>query len=113
VEDDASLLNALSFALEADGFSVHAFSSANPFLLAPIQADCMVIDLQLPDLDGLALIDRLRARQIWSPAILITTHPTERTRQGAAAAGVAIVEKPLVTGELRLRIDEVVGGVAQ
>jgi hypothetical protein len=44
------------------------------------------------------------------PAILITTNPTARTRRRAAAAGVRIVEKPLVTGELRNRINEVIRG---
>jgi len=112
VEDDASLLNALSFALEADGFDVDAFSSAEPLLFAPVEADCMVIDLQLPDVDGLALIDRLRARKIRSPAILITTNPTQRTRRAAAAASVPIVEKPLITGELRRQIDELVASKA-
>ena len=113
VEDDASLLNALSFALEAEGLSVDAFRSAETLLSAPVEADCMVIDLQLPGLDGLALISRLRARKISSPAILITTNPTERTRRAAAAAGAPIVEKPLITGELRRRIDELVASKAR
>jgi two-component system response regulator FixJ len=110
VEDDPSLLGALSFALEADGFIVHAFESSEALLLSPILADCMVIDQRLEDIDGLALIGRLRTIGISSPAILITTNPTARTRRRAAAAGVRIVEKPLVTGELRNRINEVIRG---
>ena len=108
VEDDASLLGALMFALEADGFVVHAYERAAPLLDSPVHADCMIIDLKLPDVDGLTLIKRLRDRDVRAPAILTTTSPTERTRRWAADMGVEIVEKPLITGELRGRIDELV-----
>lgn len=104
VEDDASLLGALAFALEAEGYAVAAYRAAEPLLEAPPAADCLVIDLRLPDMDGLALIERLRAAGARSPAILITTNPDQRCRDAAAAAQVEIVEKPLVTGELRWRI---------
>jgi len=108
VEDDASLLSALVFALEADGFLVHAFGRAGPLLFSPVHADCMVIDMRLPDVDGLTLIKRLRELGVQAPAILTTTSPTARTRRLAADMGVDIVEKPLITGELRVRIDELV-----
>jgi DNA-binding response OmpR family regulator len=108
VEDDASLLSALLFALEAEGFEVHAFDRAGPLLSAPVRADCMVVDMKLPDLDGLTLVSRLREKGVWAPAILTTTNPDERTRRAANAMGVRIVEKPLITGELRARMDELV-----
>ncbi len=108
VEDDMSLLGALTFALEADGFRVHGFSAGAPLLSGPIRADCMVVDMRLPDIDGLRLISRLRELGVWSPAILITTNPDQRTRRVAQATGVQIVEKPLVTEELRARIDDLI-----
>jgi two-component system response regulator FixJ len=110
VEDDSSLLDAVAFALEAEGFRVHAYTSAKALLLSPVKADCMVIDLTLPDGDGLGLIRSLRDRGILAPAILTTTHPTGRTRRAAAAAGVEIVEKPLITDELLRRIQSLVDG---
>ena len=110
VEDDASLLGALAFALEADGFAVAAFSKARPLLEAPPPTDCLVVDLRLPDMDGLALIGRLRAGGVHPPAILITTNPDQRCREAAAAALVEIVEKPLMNGELRRAIDRAVTG---
>jgi two-component system C4-dicarboxylate transport response regulator DctD len=108
VEDDTSLLGALVFALEADGFAVHAYGRAAPLLSTPVQADCMVIDMRLPDVDGLTLIARLREKGVWGPAILTTTNPDERTRRRADVMGVQIVEKPLITGELRTLIDDLV-----
>jgi two-component system response regulator FixJ len=106
VEDDVSLLAALVFALETEGFLVHAFGRGGPLLSAPIRADCMLVDMKLPDGDGLTLVSRLRERGVWSPAILTTTNPDVRVRRRAEGMGVQIVEKPLITGELRRRIDE-------
>jgi two-component system C4-dicarboxylate transport response regulator DctD len=108
VEDHASLLGALHFALQADGFDVHAFDRAAPLIAAPPHADCIVVDMRLPDIDGLTLIARLREKGIWAPAILTTTNPDRRTRRTADDMGVLIVEKPLVTGELRALIDDLV-----
>ena len=108
VEDDVSLLGALTFALEADGYAVAPYAAARPLLEDPPDADCLVVDLKLPDMDGLSLISRLRSLGPQPPAILITTNPDDRLRR-AAAAHVAIVEKPLMGGELRRRIAQAVG----
>ena len=108
VEDDVSLLNALAFALETDGYVVSPYTAASPLLARPPAADCMVIDRKLPDMDGLELIEALRKLGPQPRAILITTNPDERVRQAAALAGVAIVEKPLLGGELRDRIADAV-----
>lgn len=108
VEDDPSLLRALTFALEAEGLAVHSYRAGKALLSAPVHADCLVVDFRLPDLDGLTLIAALRQKGVSSPAILTTTNPDERTRRAAANSGVVIVEKPLLTGELRRRIDELI-----
>jgi FixJ family two-component response regulator len=108
VEDDVSLLNALAFALEADGYAVSPFIAASPLLARPPSADCMVVDLRLPDMDGLALIAALRALGPQPRAVLMTTNPDGRLRQAAARADVEIVEKPLLGGELRQRIADAV-----
>jgi len=109
VEDDRSLLGALTFALEAEGYRVAAYHEARRLLDAPpAGADCLVVDLKLPDIDGLTLIARLRDAGITAPAILITTTPDDRCRKAAAAAGVAIVEKPLLDASLRYAIEAAV-----
>lgn len=112
VEDDVSLLGAMTFALQADGFNVLAYADGGDLLTARRYggAGCLVVDLNLPGLDGLALIAALRARGETAPAILITTDPDQRTRRDAKAANVHIVEKPLLDGELRRRIDAALKG---
>jgi len=104
VEDDASLLNALAFALETDGYAVSLYAAAAPLLARPPDADCVVVDLRLPDMDGMTLIAALRALGPQPRAILITTAPDARLREAAALADVEIVEKPLIGDALRQRI---------
>jgi FixJ family two-component response regulator len=110
VEDDSPLSGALKFALEAEGFDIRSYTAAAPLIERPVVADCLVVDLRLPDMDGLSLIAKLRERGINAPAILITTNPDERCRDAAKAAGVQIVEKPLIDEELRRRISEAIDG---
>jgi two-component system response regulator FixJ len=108
VEDDRSLLGAMTFALQAEGFHVRAYADGRVLLAAPPAepVNCLVVDFRLPGVDGLELIASLRALGTTAPAILITTEPDERCRREATKAGVPIVEKPLLDGELRRRIDE-------
>ncbi|HTX50318.1 MAG TPA: response regulator [Caulobacteraceae bacterium] len=107
VEDDASLLGALTFSLQVGGYAVAGHRTALGALQDERPCDCLVADLKLPDVDGLTLIDRMRARGVQAPAILITTRPDERCRSRAAQAHVLIVEKPLLDGELRQHIANV------
>jgi len=113
VEDDVSLLSALAFALEMDGFRVKSYTNGRQLLAAPEPVSCVIVDLKLPDMDGLALIERLRRVGRDEPAILITTNPDERCRRAAADANVPIVEKPLIGGDLRRRIGEAIGEAAR
>lgn len=109
VEDDPSLRNALAFALQEDGYEVRAYGRADAALAADqADADCLVVDLRLPDIDGLGLIERLRLQGSQAPAIIITTDPDARQRRQADRAGVAIVEKPLLDSRLRVHIDAAV-----
>jgi FixJ family two-component response regulator len=63
VDDDRSLLRALSRLLHADGVATQVFQSAEEFLQAhdPRQPGCAVVDLRLPHLNGLALQQALLA----------------------------------------------------
>ena len=101
VDDDAAVLGALKFAFEVEGFEVHAYPDAESLLDEPHfpECGCMVLDYKLPGLNGLELLNRIRERGVELPAVLITT-PTATVRAKAAAAHVAIIEKPLLTGRL-------------
>jgi FixJ family two-component response regulator len=101
VDDDTAVLSALKFAFEVEGFEVRAYRDAESLLGEPDfpGCGCMVLDYKLPGLNGLELLARIRARGVELPAVLITT-PTATVRAQAAAAHVALVEKPLLTSTL-------------
>jgi len=114
VEDDAALVDSLSFAFELEGLRVRAYFLPETLLSAPLPegAACMVIDLNLPGMDGIRLIDELRARGHAVPAVLITTHPTAQTRAEAAERGLPIIEKPLLTDDLLQQVRKLLAGGA-
>ena len=103
VEDDQAVVNALTFSLELEGFDVRAYSDGETLLAStPLPTrGCLVLDYNLPGMDGLDLLERLRAAEVNLPAILITTNPRRALRAQAALAGVEIIEKPLLTDALR------------
>ena len=103
VDDDSAVLGALKFALELEGFRVDTCESGEDLLARqlPQSAACLVIDQRLPGMDGLAALSRLRERDNHLPALLITSHPQPALRAAASAAGVPIVEKPLMGQTLR------------
>ena len=112
VDDDVAVLNSLKFALEIEGFPVHIFAAPEDILATgeELCRGCLVIDYNLPTMNGLVLLDRLRERGISIPAILITSNAGPTLRRQAASAGVSIVEKPLLGGALTDAIWEVAMG---
>ena len=98
MDDDEAVCDSLRFSLVIEGYAVRVFSSAQQLLAeTSIPAgDCFVVDQNMPGMSGLDLISNLRARNLVAPAILITSHPNSALRERAAAAGVPIVEKPLL-----------------
>ncbi|MBM3526807.1 MAG: response regulator [Alphaproteobacteria bacterium] len=102
IDDDVAVRNSLKFTLEVEGFTVRIFADGQELLddkpLTP--SDCLVVDQNLPRMRGLELIAELRRRNNKVPAILITTNPSDAVRRQASAAGVPIVEKPLLNSLL-------------
>jgi two-component system response regulator FixJ len=102
IDDDFAVRNSLKFTLEVEGFEVRAYSTADELLnedsLPP--SSCLVTDYYMPAMNGMELVARLRDRRILIPAILITSLPSGNLRKRAAAAGVLIVEKPLLGSDL-------------
>jgi two-component system, LuxR family, response regulator FixJ len=70
---------------------------------------CFVIDQRMSGMTGMELIAKLREEKISTPAILIISHPSAALSARAAIAGVAIVEKPLLSNTLVDRIREACG----
>ena len=110
VDDDPAVRNALKFSLELEGFAVGTFGSAAELLRAQdlSRFHCLVIDYNMPGMNGLDLVVRLRDLQVSAPAILITSDPSKALVARADRASVRIVEKPLLGNTLLDRIYEAI-----
>jgi FixJ family two-component response regulator len=90
------------------GWGVRAFSSGRDFLdrLAAERPDCVLLDLNMPGMNGAEVQEALRARNIDLPVILITGHRDAQLIARARAAGVAdLLNKPFQDEDLRLAIE--------
>jgi two-component system, LuxR family, response regulator FixJ len=114
VDDDAAVRNSLKFMMEVEGFEVRAYSNAHELLSEDNLPDssCLVVDYHMPAMNGLGLVAVLRDRRVSIPAILMTAHPDENMRKQAAAAGIPIVEKPLLGTRLLDSVREAFDGHA-
>jgi FixJ family two-component response regulator len=111
LENDAAVRNSMKFSLEAEGYQVRTYSKARDVLEAPdlSEIDCLVVDYRLEGMNGLELVRQMRARGIRAPVIMITTLPSLDLHRDANAAGIPIVEKPLLGNTLGDQIRSVVG----
>ena len=99
IDDDKAVRDSLNFALRLDGLDVHTCADGEALLAYPDldKADCLVVDVRMPGLDGFALRKILLDRGIRTPMILITAPVTADLRRRAEAAGfLALLEKPLL-----------------
>jgi CheY-like chemotaxis protein len=112
IDDDPATLKALSRLLRISGFAVVSFSSGGEFLdsLHERQPDCIVLDLQMPNLNGLDILHALRAEAVL-PAIIITAYDEPGLRAGCFAAGaLAYLCKPVDEAVLLRAIAAGLGG---
>lgn len=96
VEDDPSMCQALRRILRLGEFVPLMYGSGEDLLRANIaeEAVCMVIDVQLPGMNGFALYDRLAEKANVGPVIFITAFDEPEMRALAARRHSAYVPKP-------------------
>jgi two-component system response regulator FixJ len=97
VDDDESVRESLAELLDAAGYSVETFDSAARFLSGDAQArcTCLITDIRMPEMDGLALQEELIHRGWRFPMIIITGHGDVPLAVRAMRAGAAdFIEKP-------------------
>jgi len=108
VDDDESFRGAVQALLQSAGRRAVTFASADQFLAsgAAATADCLILDLRMPGINGLELQRRLRAAGLRIPTIVITAHADDVSRARALAAGAAtFLPKPFQPDVLLQAID--------
>jgi len=111
LDDDEAVVVALGRVLRASGYSVSPWTSAAEFLVAhdPGIPGCLVADVRMPTMSGLALQHALAARGIERPIVFITAQadiPT--TVQAMKAGAVTFLPKPVQRLELLTAVAEAI-----
>ncbi len=111
VDDDAEIRDAIAFAAAGRDFEVHLYERASA-LLAEDTLDgpgCIVLDLKLPEIDGIVLQQKLTANGNRLPIIFVSGHATVETTIQAFRQGVDdFLVKPVNCTQLFDRIDELI-----
>ena len=100
VDDDEAVRDSLSVLLESKGYAVKSFVSAPEFLSAAplLPVGCLIVDIRMPEMDGLELQQHLTDRSLDFPLIVITGHGDVPLAVRAMKAGaVDFIEKPFAS----------------
>jgi two-component system response regulator FixJ len=103
VDDDAAVRDSLEALLASAGFVTEGCGSAAEFLLRfePSGAACVLLDVRMPGMDGLTLLERLGDDRQGIPVVVMTGHADVPMAVRAIRAGAAdFVEKPFAGTEL-------------
>lgn len=109
VDDDASVRDALGLLLGLHGYRTAFFADATSFLKVwqTSWTGCLVVDIRMPDMDGLAMIDHLCELGSSMPLIVITGHgDVASARHAFRAKAVDFLEKPISEARLIEAISE-------
>jgi FixJ family two-component response regulator len=110
VDDDEAVRDSIRWLLEGNGFSTRCFESAEAFIAANVASEpvgCLLVDVRMPGLSGLALQDELNRRGCALPLVFITGHgdvpmAVDTMKKGA----VDFLQKPFSEERLRSVVEQ-------
>jgi len=103
IDDDSNVRYGLENLLESAGHSAIGFESAEDFLACdiPNTVDCVILDINMPGMNGLDLQRVISQRSQQMPIIFVTAHSDEATRSRALSEGAfAFFGKPVKEEDL-------------
>jgi FixJ family two-component response regulator len=112
VDDDAAVRDSLSLLLGLRGYKTRSFARGEDFLAAIDSASrgCVLLDLRMPNVDGIAVQAALAARGIRLPVIILTAHGDVASARTALKGGAFdFLEKPIDDTLLMATIDAALG----
>jgi heavy metal response regulator len=111
IEDDRTIASFLVKGLQEAGFAVdHAEDGRKGLALAVTEPyDAAVVDVMLPGLDGLSLIEEVRRRRVRTPVLILSARHTVDDRvRGLQAGGDDYLVKPFAFSELLARVQALI-----
>jgi two-component system response regulator FixJ len=112
IDDDAAVRDSFHVLFESHGIEVRCYASSEAFLVAapPLENSCLIIDVNMPELDGIDLLGRLLRDGFMTPAFLMTGNGTRASlRSTVDWNDVVLLEKPIVARELVAQVKKVLG----
>ena len=112
IDDDESVRSAMASLLSAAGYATTSFGSSEAFLAAGDlhRFACVVADIQMPGMDGIALADLLGLDEPRVPVILMTARTEQEVLERAAASRAAfLLRKPFPAERLLACLQTVSG----
>jgi len=103
IDDDALVRQSLEDCMESAGYMVKGFASAEEFLESASVRDaaCLIVDVQLPGITGLALQEKLAGGGNRVPIVFVSAHDTRTNLETAIRQGAAgFLAKPIRREEL-------------
>ena len=97
VDDDEAIRRSLSFLLKTSGFAVRLYDGGTAFLkeAGNLEPGCVLLDVRMPDIDGLAVQAKLRAKGVMIPVVIMTGHGDVDLAVAAMKGGASdFIEKP-------------------
>jgi FixJ family two-component response regulator len=116
VDGEASIRQALERLLRTFGYETRSFQSGEDFLgsVHAAQPDCVILDLHMAGMNGVAVQSRLKECGLRVPVIMISGHdPLEAQATSDAAGSEAFIAKPLDGQLLAATIANVTGASTQ
>ena len=113
VDDDGFVRESTSGLIRSMGYAAETFASAEEYLRSNRAADtaCLISDIQMPDMDGADLQDRLIADGLHTPIIFVTAFPDEGIRARVMKAGAfGFLTKPFSDESLMECLDRALLG---
>ena len=103
VDDDTIVLDSCKRVLEAEGFEIHLVLSANKAIevMESNNFDLLLIDVKMPEHDGIWLIQRVKEKWPEIPIVVMTGYPTPETIDDGIKLGAnSVISKPFTPEEL-------------
>ena len=103
VDDDEAIRRSISFLLKTGGYAVKVYASGTEFLAEAgrLERGCVLLDVRMPDIDGMEVQQRLRESGVLLPVIIMTGHGDIDMAVRAMKSGASdFIEKPFERGLL-------------